>query len=724
MAELHDFPCSGGLRPDNAPMSWLQSLDTAVFRWINLSLSNAVLDQVMPFFAWNRFFVPVVVALAIWLLVKGGARGRMFVALTALIIALGDAFVINMLKYAIARPRPFASVPDLNLLVGKGSSFSMPSSHSATWFAAAFLALVYYRKSWRFIYPLAATIALSRVYVGAHYPSDALVGAVLGTGYAAAGLMGLQLLWRRIGKDWFPSWWARMPSILAPSVRPGEPAPAQHWVRLGYIFIGAILLVRLGYIGSDEIELSEDEAYQWTWSKHLALSYYSKPLMIAYTQFLGTSLWGDTEFGVRFFSPVIAAILSVLVLRFMSDLTSGRIAFFVTLALHAAPLPAAGSILMTIDPLSVLFWTSAMLAGWKAVNREPSVKSWLWVGLFTGLGLLSKYTALFQLACWAIFFGLWSPARRHLRSPGPWLALMVVIVCALPILIWNAQNGWVTVEHVGQNAKLGRAWQPTLRYFGEFVGAEAGLLNPVFFVGLIWASLAFWKSRRHELIMVFLFSMGAPLFFGYWLYTLHSRVLPNWIAPSIVPLFCLMALYWERRRFAPWLTVALALGLPVVVLLHDTDMLHRLTGERLPAHLDPLRRVRAWSTMARTVNVARKELAAEGKEVFVIGSHYGLTGQLSFYIPEAKAAVDKVPLVYYRSSPYPRNQYFFWPGYPDQRPGQNAIYVHETERPRSPSAPILQQFESVRSLGLRSIKYRGREFRRIELFACRNLKPR
>jgi hypothetical protein len=294
----------------------------------------------------------------------------------------------------------------------------------------------------------------------------------------------------------------------------------------------------------------------------------------------------------------------------------------------------------------------------------------------------------------------------------------------LPILIWNAQNGWITVEHVTHNARLHKPWRPTLRYLGDFTGAEAGLLNPVFFVGIICACIGFWKLHRREPAFLFLFSMGAPLFFGYWAYTLHSRVLPNWIAPAIVPLFCLMALYWSRRRFAPWLIAGLSLGIPLVILLHDTDMIRRLTGHYLPAQIDPLRRVRAWSTVAREVNLARKELAAEGKEVFVIGAHYGITGQMSFYIPEAKKAVAGVPLVYYRSSPQPNNQYYFWPGYREQRAGQNAIYVHETERPRPPPDSLLEEFESVESLGYRQIKYRGREFRRIELFACRNLKPR
>src|ERR1039457_7563270 len=56
--------------------------------------------------------------------------------------------------------------------------------------------------------------------------------------------------------------------------------------------------------------------YQWLWSKHLALSYYSKPPIIAYLQFLGTHIWGDTEFGVRFFFPVIGALLLVLLFLF------------------------------------------------------------------------------------------------------------------------------------------------------------------------------------------------------------------------------------------------------------------------------------------------------------------------------------------------------------------------------------------------------------------------
>ena len=71
-----------------------------------------------------------------------------------------------------------------------------------------------------------------------------------------------------------------------------------------------------------------------------------------------------------------------------------------------------------------------------------------------GLGFLCKYTAVYQIVCWAIFFALWPPARVQLRRPGPWLALLVFLICTTPVVVWNWQHGWITVQHVAGNAGL------------------------------------------------------------------------------------------------------------------------------------------------------------------------------------------------------------------------------------------------------------------------------
>jgi 4-amino-4-deoxy-L-arabinose transferase-like glycosyltransferase len=154
---------------------------------------------------------------------------------------------------------------------------------------------------------------------------------------------------------------------------------------------------------------------------------------------------------------------------------------------------------MTIDPLSVLFWTAAMLSGWYAVRRD-STRQWLWTGLWMGLGFLSKYTALFQLLCWVVFFALCKPARLQLRRPGPYLAVLVLVVCALPVLIWNWQHDWITVSHLANRGGLQKPWewQRSASFLRDFLLAETALLNPVFFLATVLASFAFWKERPHD----------------------------------------------------------------------------------------------------------------------------------------------------------------------------------------------------------------------------------
>jgi len=141
-------------------------------------------------------------------------------------------------------------------------------------------------------------------------------------------------------------------------------------------------------------------------------------------------------------------------------------------------------------------------------------------------------------------------------------------------------------------------------------------------------------------------------------------------------------------------------------------------------------------------------LLQEGKPVFVVTGHYGMAGELSFYMPEAKASVRKgQTFVYTKTAAHPRNQFYFWPGYGEHRRGQNAIFVEELSRPKlvagwwwkwlqgekelyltaplalaQPPSELISEFQSVSDLGVWDVQYRGRVFRRVQLFACRDLR--
>jgi membrane-associated phospholipid phosphatase len=738
---------------------WLLSCDGRLFQFINRGLANPFFDWLMPLASDTPGFVPVVIVVVALLCCRGGARGRLCAAMLLLGLCMGDWIVADAIKHGVARLRPFYQFPEARVLVGRTGSFSMPSSHALNWFSATMITFIYYRRSLRFMLPLAVTVAFSRIYNGVHYPSDVLAGAAIGAGCGAALVWSAHALWQWAGPRWFPVWHARLPSLLSPTPVPAEnfpaPSPAvlnRQWLHLGYALIGLLLLVRLAFLASGKIELSEDEAYQWIWSKHLALSYYSKPLLIAYAQFLGTHLWGDTQFGVRFLSPVIAATLSFLVLRFLAREVSARVGFLLILLFAVTPLTALGSILMTIDPLSVLFWTAAMIAGWRAAQPDGTTRQWLWMGLWMGLGFLSKYTNLVEWVSWAVFFALWPPARKHLRRPGPWLALLLAAGCCLPVIIWNAQRDWITVRHVASDGGLGQPWQRTFTL--DFLLAEFGLLNPVFFAGAVWAALEFWRRGRGNALQLFLFSMAAPLFVMYLLLSLHSRVLPNWIAPSIVPLFCLMAVYWEgrwaaaRRVVKPVFAAGLGLGFVVVVLMHDSNLLTKILHRPLPPGLNPQRRVLGWPELAQVAGQERRRLEARtGVPTFIIGEHYGFTAQITFYLPEAKSRVEGEPMVYFYATDKPLNQFYFWPNYLG-RTGQNAIFLREVERPKlapgwmakwwrresdlylpasngsaTVPAELRRQFASITDLGVRDVTVEGKGvLRRVQIFACQNLK--
>jgi len=740
-------------------ISWLEATDTALFHFVNQSLANPVFDWLMPQLGGHALFIPVLLAAALLLLWRGGRRGRVFVLVLGLAITLADGLLCNTIRDALGRPRPGVALTDTRALLRSSSRGSLPSAHAANWFAATAVVFVFYRRRWRPVAAVATVVAFSRVYNGVHYPGDVLVGAVLGAGAGLATVWLANAVWAGVGRRWFPLWWAKLPSLANPDGPPKDLSAStaaaeadRQWLRLGWWLIAALLLFRLGYIASGTISLSEDEAYQWLWSKHLALSYYSKPPGIALIQFAGTTLWGDTELGVRFCSPVFAAILSLVLLRFLAREVGARQGFWLLLAVTATPLLGAGAVLMTVDPPLVLCWTLAMVMGWRAAQPDGRTHHWLLAGLALGLGFLSKYSAAYQLACWALFFALWPPARAHLRRPGPYLALLLFAACTLPVIIWNAQHDWITATHVASNAALDEQWQPTLRHFGEFVGAEVALLNPVFFVAALWAAAASWRGRRERPLWLYLFCMGMPVFLGHAAYALHSRIHPNWIAPAVLPMFCLMVAYWDARgraggrAVASWFGAGMVLGLLAIVVMYDTRLFGKLTGRPLPVALNPMRRVQGWKETAAVVEAAHARLAAEGPPAFILAHHYGLTGLLSFYLPAARGASP--PLVYPRSSPTRRNQFDFWPEYryATNRRGQNALYVQRlggdqlqpgwfwkwlagggvdtAARPplESPPAVLEREFETVTGLGVFEVKRGNRVLHRLQLFECRHLR--
>lgn len=163
-------------------MSMIQSFDAGVFRAINEAAYPA-LDVVMPFITNKANFYGVIIFGIAVILIKERKKGAQGLALLIMAVLLSD-FIANILKHAVGRLRPCNVLDNVRLLAGCTKSFSFPSGHATTIFAAMVFLSVRYRRYAPVFMAMAVAVAYSRVYVGVHYPLDTVGGALLGTSVA------------------------------------------------------------------------------------------------------------------------------------------------------------------------------------------------------------------------------------------------------------------------------------------------------------------------------------------------------------------------------------------------------------------------------------------------------------------------------------------------------------------------------------------------------------
>jgi undecaprenyl-diphosphatase len=158
----------------------LIQIDQAVFTFINSTLANPVTNSLMPIIT-NDWGLRILYGLGmVVLLIKGDTRLRWLVLFSAVCLVLSDPISAGYLKPLIARPRPCHGLMNVNLLVHCGGGHSFPSAHTSNAFGQAVLFSFHYGKVGWSLYPLASLIALSRIFVGVHYPGDIAAGAILG----------------------------------------------------------------------------------------------------------------------------------------------------------------------------------------------------------------------------------------------------------------------------------------------------------------------------------------------------------------------------------------------------------------------------------------------------------------------------------------------------------------------------------------------------------------
>ncbi|MEM1331617.1 MAG: glycosyltransferase family 39 protein [Planctomycetota bacterium] len=492
--------------------------------------------------------------------------------------------------------------------------------------------------------------------------------------------------------------------------------------------VGLVTLARVIYVfWFCPYALIEDEAHYWEWSRRLEWSYYSKGPGIGWAIRLATELFGGSEGAIRMVAVVSGGVLPLAVAWLARTLfDDGRVGFFAACCTILAPVFLFTSILSTIDGPYSACWAVAAASAIIAL-REGRPRLWALCGLAIGVGFLFKYTILLlPLAFPLLWFRrnrLGSSARGHTLWIG--LGVGVASLGLLPVIVFNAQNDWVTVRHLlghlgvagGDTPSSGEPWTYSPLWTLELIGTQLALVGfPLLLgvYGLFTARRAPQESGegvRDRTAAVDCWLLSLPILVFYLAVSFFTLPEGNWpIAGWITPMACAgyavtrgMERFraevsaWkampkprpragkvrrspERHRQIAW-HATLAVHIPIALVMLRLDLLAQVPGV---GPLVPIGRLTSGRDIALDTEALLEQLRtedrADSREPFVIAQHYGRASLMAYYLPGQPTT--------YASSAHTggrKTQYDLWaetdlldPGTDDHLSGRDAVCLGGT----------------------------------------------
>ncbi len=392
-------------------------------------------------------------------------------------------------------------------------------------------------------------------------------------------------------------------------------------MRVPPLWLTVLVFLGLHLILAGVVPLVEDEAYYTLWATIPSFGYYDHPPMIAWWIWLGKAVFGHTAFGVRVVSVLGFAATTVMAWRMTWLITQDRrAADIAALFLNATVMMLALGFTATPDAPSTFFWALTEWAIIEAIYAERAPLSgrwWLLAGVTAGLGVQSKFTNLFLgvgLVLWLIGS---TQGRAELRRPVVWAAAGLALLMIAPLGLWNYAHGWV-----GLGRQFGRVEAQVFApgYIADYVLTCIALVTPVIF----WA-LARGVSRipRKADVLIWL---TAPLVLYMFYHATHDQVQANWLVP-LYPAFAVAAALFAKGLRDRFTFLASATGLAIGALAFALAF---FPGTAVfPGH-NPPNETKGWTPMIGQVRALKAKTGA----AWIATDAYGLTGSLTFYLPD------------------------------------------------------------------------------------------
>ena len=366
-----------------------------------------------------------------------------------------------------------------------------------------------------------------------------------------------------------------------------------------------LALLRLVALRFSVVDLYADEAQYWSWSRDLALGYYTKPPLLAWIIAASGHVCGSAEWCVRAPAPLLYAATSLVVYAIGRQLYDERTGFWAALMTSLATGVVFSARIISTDVPLLFFWALAL---WAYVNllAGPSRRWAAVLGVSIGLGLLAKYAMIYLLPGMALA-ALFSKRARLLGSRSDfWLALAVAALVVAPNIAWNAANSFATFHHTG-GLIVGEPVHPDLMRGLNFLAAQFAVFGPVVCAVMFIETFRVGSPalREEDRILIAFLVPALAVVTGF---AVAVKAYDNWAAVSVISGVVLAAAILSRRDAVGWMRLSIAIGIVAqMVLIAGDSVADRLW---LPSVGNPYHRTIGWRAFAEGAGAMAQQAGA------------------------------------------------------------------------------------------------------------------
>jgi len=330
-----------------------------------------------------------------------------------------------------------------------------------------------------------------------------------------------------------------------------------HRSALVIIFLTALLST----LYNGFLPLHGDEAYYWMWSHNLQMGYYDHPPMIAYMIALSNFI-SQSEWGVRLVNVFSLSVTALYIFKLTQKIVDEKAALNALLIFMSIILVHAGYIITTPDSPLLLFWTLTLYYAYSALFEEEKIKNFFLMGLFLGLAMLSKYSAILLAIALLIYVII---KRRDLFFKiGTYITIITAFIVVSPMLYWNYQNEWISFLFQLAHGSS-ETFEFNLEAASSFFAGQFILFSPVF------AWILFYYMAKEKLAYrdnkIFFLTLITLTTLGFFLYkALFKNMGLNYGAPAYVSGVIFVAYIISKYNLEKALKIGLLIALSLTLI--------------------------------------------------------------------------------------------------------------------------------------------------------------